>query len=261
MTDRTETRADDRTAAAADELLRINRGRRRIRRWTAIAAIPLLVIAALLATKIVSMYVFAHGSITSYLAGDGEGTTRAAGGQRPLNIFEPYKAPFNAGDGLALSDKLPESRAEFEEALRLATGVEVCPVRINLALIMERQGDALRQGGDPAAAQPYYQEALTVLADMPEECSSKSAQQNSSDPNRDMGDSADQARKRVQEKSQSDSKGTGEKTEQPTPSPSESSGPSQKQLDELDHQLEEGQQERDERNEGDGGEPRTDKPW
>src|SRR5690606_22991008 len=134
--------------------------RRSIRKWIAIGTLPLTIAALLLTGKLLSMYAFAHQSITSYVTGDYEGTIRSAQGQEFANWFEPFKAPYNMGVGLAASLELPEARAKFEEALPLAHGLEVCAVRVNLALVIEQLGDAAREGGDGAAAAELYAEAL-----------------------------------------------------------------------------------------------------
>ncbi len=171
--------AQDDPAAA---LLRSNRRRRLIRRWVAIGTIPLTLAALLFVGKLLSMYAFAHQAITAYVVDDFAGSEASARGQDVLNWFEPYKAPYNIGTALAGADELPASRAELERSLDLATGLEVCPVRINLALVIERMGDAARADGDGAGATALYGEALTVTVETPEECRSDEAQQQSPTP-------------------------------------------------------------------------------
>ncbi len=255
--------------STADALIRGNRTRRRVRFWVAIGTLPLTIAALVLVAKLFSMFVFAHFAITDYVGGDGEGTVRNAGWQKPLNWFEPYKAPYNAGDGYALSEKLPEARAEFEDALSLARGLEVCAVRINLAFVIERQGDAATEAGDLKSAQAFYAEALTVNAETPQECKSDEAQDQSPDPNRDMSDTLEQQQKDLSEKQQQnqqqqDRQQNGEQDPQQPTEPDEEKQqdqPSQEQLDELQQKLEEGQQERDQRGDDGTGGGGTEKPW
>ena len=145
---------DPQTAAA--QLLASNRRRRSIRKWIAIGSIPLVLVSLFFVGKILSMYAFAHQAISAYVVDDYAGSEAAAEGQEFLNWFEPYKAPFNVGTALAGAEQLPEARAKLEESLALATGLEVCGVRINLALVLERMGDAARADGDGTAAAELY---------------------------------------------------------------------------------------------------------
>jgi len=254
MTDTAELRAE-----AAASLLAANRRRRRVRRWIAIATLPLTLAALLFVGKLLSMYAFAHQSITAYVADDYAGSEAAARGQEFLNWFEPYKAPFNVGTALAGAERLPEAREKLEEALDLATGLEVCSVRINLALVIERLGDAARSRGDGAAAAELYGEALTVTTEMPADCDSDEAEEQSSDPDRDMQQSKEDLEGRLKQKQQEQQQSPDEQEEpqeeeqQPQPSPDK--------LDDLKDKLEQGTEERDQQQGDDGGGSGTDRPW
>lgn len=249
-------------ADAAAALLAANLRRRRIRRWVAIGTLPLTIAALLFVGKLLSMYAFAHQAITSYVVADYAGSTAAAEGQEFLNWFEPYKAPYNVGTALAGSEDLDGARAKFEEALPLAHGLEVCAVRVNLAIVIERQGDAAVDGGDGPAGAELYGEALQITAETPEECNSEEADSQSPDPDRSMSDTLDELGDRLQEKQQQAQEqqsppqdGDGEEQEQPQQ-------PDQDKLDELQDKLDQGAEER-EQNQGeeDGPGGGTDKPW
>lgn len=241
---------------AAAALLRSNRRRRSIRRWVVIGTLPLTLAALFFVGKLLSMYAFAHQAITAYVVDDFAGSEAAARGQEFLNWFEPYKAPFNIGTALGAADQLPEARAKLEEALDLATGLEVCGVRINLALVVERMGDAARAGGDGATAAQLYGEALTITVETPEECRSEEAKQQSSDPQRDMSDTLDGTEGRLKQKQQ-------EQQQQPQqPQPGEGKPqPSEDKLKGLQDKLEQGTQERDQQQGDDPGGSGTEKPW
>ena len=247
-------------ADAAAALLAANRRRRSIRRWVAIGTLPLTLAALLFVGKLLSMYAFAHQSISSYVVDDYAGAESAARGQEFLNWFEPYKAPFNVGTALAGSEKLPESRAKFEESLSLATGLEVCSVRINLAIVIERMGDAARSDGDGVGAAQLYGEALTVTTEMPEECNSEEAQEQSSDPDRDMQQSREDLEDRLKQKQQQEEQTPPEQPQEPEEQQQQEQ-PSDEKIEDLQKQLEQGTQERDERDDDDGGGSGTDKPW
>ncbi|MFS6530228.1 hypothetical protein V8Z69_10175 [Microbacterium aurugineum] len=244
------------TNDAAAALLRSNRRRRRVRRWVAIGTLPLTLAALFFVGKLLSMYAFAHQAITAYVVDDFAGSEAAARGQSFLNWFEPYKAPFNIGTALGAAEQLPHARAELEEALRLATGLEVCGVRINLALVVERMGDAARAGGDGATAAQLYGEALTITAETPEECHSEEAQEQSSDPQRDMSDTLDSTEDRLKQKQQEQ-----DQQQPPPPQPNEDEQPSEDKLQDLQDKLEQGTQERDQQLGEDPGGSGTDKPW
>ncbi|MGM1018365.1 MAG: tetratricopeptide repeat protein [Actinomycetota bacterium] len=249
------------TPAATSEaaaLIAANRRRRRIRRWIAIGTLPLTLAALLVVGKVLSMYAFAHQSITSYVIGDHAQSISSAQGQGFLNIFEPYKAPFNVGTGLAAAGDLDDARVTLGEALDLATGLEVCGVRINLAIVTEQLGDAAQADGDATGAAEYYAEALTITLETPEECDSPEAQEQSSDPERDMSDTLDELEDRLQEKQQ----GTPPPEEEPQEQPQEPE-PSEGQLDELQDRLDQGAEDREQYQQGEDGEPGsgTDRPW
>ena len=247
-------------ADAAAALLAANRRRRLVRRWVAIGTLPLTIVALLFVGKLLSMYAFAHQAISAYVVDDYAGSTAAAEGQEFLNWFEPYKAPYNVGTALAGSEDLDGARSKFEEALPLASGLEVCAVRVNLAIVIERQGDAAVDAGDGPAGAELYGEALQITAETPEECNSEEADSQSPDPDRSMSETLDELGDRLQEKQQQAQQqpqpdnGEGEQQEQPQPD--------QDKLDELQDKLDQGAEER-EQNQGDEDGPGggTDKPW
>lgn len=252
-------------ADAAAALLAVNRRRRRIRRRVAIATLPLTLAALLLVVKLLSMYAFAHTSISSFVSGAYAGSESAARGQDVANWFEPFAAPYNIGTALAGSDELAASRSELERALPLAQGLQVCPVMINLSLVIERQGDAAQADGDAAKAAELYGEALEITVETPEECRSDAAQQQSPQPNRDMSDTLDENQQRQQEK-QRQSQQPPDQPQQPdqTAEPEQPPTPQDK-LDDIEDRLNQGAQEREDQlgggqgDEGSGG--GTDRPW
>lgn len=241
-------------------LLRANRRRRTVRRWILIAAIPVLVLAFAFSAKVLSMYAFAHLSAAAYATGDYAGTTSAARGQEPFNLFEPYKAPFNVGVGLTESGDLAGGRAAFEQALALAVGLEQCAVRVNLAITIERIGDLALTEGDPEAARAAWQEALFLVQEAPDGCRTPEADEISPDPDQNLADTLDEEERRLLEKLQ-------QSTEQPEPEeseePQEPEEPlEEEQIDSIEDLLEQGTEEREELDDGqDGGGSYTDQPW
>jgi tetratricopeptide (TPR) repeat protein len=250
-------RPQDLGQGAAAAVIAGNRRRRTARRWIAIGSIPVIIVAMVLVVKLLSMFAAAHTAITTHLAGDPAGTIAAAQWQRPLNWFEPYKAPYNAGVGSAAAGRLDEARAEFDEALALASGLEVCAIRINLSLVVEWMGDAAFAEGDAATAAALWQEALTITLDTPEECSSDEADEQSPDPERSLEDSLEQSQERLEEKLQEDQQQ--EQSEQPDEQ--DQPTPSADDLQDLQDRLEQGAQDREDLLGGDEGGGGTDRPW
>ncbi|WP_105566798.1 hypothetical protein [Microbacterium halophytorum] len=228
--------------------------RRRLRRRLLIGLAPVALVGLLVVAKILSMYAFAFGAVTSHVAGDAPATVAAAENQEPVNVFERWLAPYNVGVGLAASGDLPEARAKFEEALPLARGLDVCPVRLNLALVLEMMGDATR-GSDPDAAAELYAEALEVNAGTPEECRSEEADAASPDPSRQSSQTLDDQRQRLEQQQQQQ----GGDEEEP---PEEEAQQQQDDLDEIEEKLRESDRERQEQQGDEGGSGGgTDKPW
>jgi hypothetical protein len=261
----TRGQSDPTRADAAAALLAANRRRRRIRRWIAIGTLPLTLAALLFVGKLLSMYAYAHQSITTFVSGGYAESESAARGPDVLNWFEPFKAPYNIGTALAGAEKLADARTELERALPLATGLEACPVLINLSLVVERQGDAALADGDAATAAELFGEALQITVDTPEECHSQDAQDQSPDPNRDMSDTLDQNQQRQQEKQQQSRQDPDQdpQPQQPDEGDEQQDQPSQSDLDDIEDRLNQGAQEREDELGGDDGGSGggTDKPW
>lgn len=251
-------------ADAAAALLAANRRRRRIRRWIAVGTLPITLAALILVAKLLSMYAFAHQSVSSFVAAGYAESESAARGLDVANWFEPFKAPYDIGTALAGGERLDEARAELEEALPLAQGLDVCYVRINLSLVLERMGDAALAEGEAAKAAELYGQALQITVDTPEECNSDDAQDSSPDPNRDMSETLEQNEQRQQEKQQQSQQQNPQEGqgEQEQPQQPEEPQPSQDDLDDIEEKLNQGQQEREnELGGGDEGGGGTDRPW
>lgn len=241
-------------------LLHANRTRRRVRRILLLVSLPFLLAALAFCGKVLSMYAFAHQAASSYANGEFAATAQAARGQLLLNWFESYKAPFNLGVGLADAGDLAGARIAFEDSLGLATGLEQCAVRINLAIVHERTGDLALLAGDRIAAVAAWQEAVFVLQEAPEECDFPEAAEQTPDPSRTPGEEMDEQEERLREKLE-------DSAEDPQPqdpnAPEQPQGPDDTELDELKDQLEQGAEDRQSHDqggsEGDGG--GTDRPW
>ncbi|MGI6878281.1 hypothetical protein [Microbacterium sp. gxy059] len=246
-----------------DRLSALARSRRRARVWGIAIGIPLALVGLALVAKILTMYAFAHQTLAAYDREDAPAAVAAAESQQAVNLFERWRAPYNLGTSLALADRLPEARGALESALDLASGLDVCPVGINLALVIERQGLAAQQQ-DPDQSAAHMADALAVLDALPEECASEEAAETSPDPERDPDQMMTDLRERLEQAppppDPSDDPSNDEEPEGPE-------GPEDDKLGQLEEQLEKGAEQRearDQRGDGDGendGFPEGDKPW
>ncbi|WP_255769485.1 hypothetical protein [Pseudarthrobacter sulfonivorans] len=145
--------------------------RRRLLRWSLLPVLLMLCLAA----KLLSVGVFAGTAGSAFEAGNSGALADAAAGLRIANFTEPHKAPLAAGDGLFLAGDYAGARRSFEEALQLAGQTDGCVIRVNLALSIERLGDAKAMAGDPAAAARLFAEGLAVVEGAPAGCFDSSA--------------------------------------------------------------------------------------
>lgn len=245
--------------------------RRRLRLWLLVGFSPIALAGLVIVAKILTMYAFAHQAVTAHVEKDPAGTVAAAQGQEPLNLFQRHLAPYNVGVGLASSDRLEEARAKFEEALPLASGLDVCPVQINLALVVELMGDAARSEAPEDAAE-LYEEALEINLDTPEACRSEEADAQSPDPERPnevtLDDQQERLKKKQQEQQQqqNDDQQDQDDPQQDDSQDEQSEKEKQEQqdkLDDIEEKLQKGEQER-EKNDDEGDENGgfgSDQPW
>lgn len=241
-----------------------NRRRARVRRWIAIGSIPVLVAAVVIVAKLLSMFAFAHQAITTHVAGNAAGTVSASEPLALLNWFEPFKAHYNVGVGLAAAGELEAARQELEKALELASGLEVCAVQLNLGLVVEWMGDAAVADGDGATALALYREALAITIETPAECRTPEADEQSPDPGRSLEETLDQQEQRIRDKIDQLQQQPEPQPDSPEPEdPEDEPQPSDSDLEQIEDLLQDGQEERDEIGQQDepGGGGGTDRPW
>ena len=237
--------APDREAEHRAELAR----RRRLRVRLMLFAIPVAILALLLAAKLFTMVFVGQQTVQSYAAGDYEGSLNSAEQQKILNLVEQWKAPYNTGTSylqLGLNDK---ARVELESALPLTSGADQCPVRSNLAIAIERLGDAAVAASDVEGGRALYNEALAVLAQAPAEC-----------PDSTSAKPMEETRVRLEQKlNPPQSGGSGEDDQQPPPEAGEDA------IDQLEQNLDDNLQDRqdtiDEKHGQDQNDGYTDTPW
>ncbi|MCO4257050.1 hypothetical protein NG701_06860 [Pseudarthrobacter sp. HLT3-5] len=239
--------------------------RRRLLWWSMLPALLVLCLSA----KLLSVGILADTAARSFAAGDSGGVADAAGGLRTANFIEPHKAPFAEGDGLFLAGDFAAARQRFEEALSLAGTADECVVRVNLALTIERLGDAEAKTEDPTAAARLFAEGVAVVEAAPEGCFDARAASADSGTDADAAEKLEQAAERLQQKA--DAAAADNTTPQPPEELGQDEPPAdpgrQSQLEQLRDSAREAQsernsgQERDEYLRDDGFGPGVDRPW
>jgi hypothetical protein len=229
--------------------------------WSALPALLVLCLSA----KLLSAGFLADTAARFFAAGDSGGVTDAAAGLRIANLIEPHKAPFAEGDGLFLAGDFAAARQRFEEALSLAGTADECVVRVNLALTIERLGDAQARAEGPTAAGRLFAEGLAVVKAAPEGCFAGAE----SGTDAGAGEKLQQTGERLQQKA--DAEAGKDTTPKPSGQPGGNNPPAdpgqQSQLGQLKDNAKEAQrerssgQERDEYLRDDDFGPGADRPW
>jgi hypothetical protein len=229
--------------------------------WSTVPALLVLCVAA----KLLSLGLLAGHASSSFEAKDAAAVGRAAGALQFGNLVERHKAPFAAGDALALAGDFGTARIRFEEALGLAQAEspDACIIRLNLVLSIERLGDGRLDQEDPASAAALYREALETAGAAPDGC-------NADGPAAEAGKKLAEAEGRLDGKLETaGGNGAGDNgtLEEPTPAEPEADAPRRDQLEQLAESARESQRERNsgrERSdylEDTGTGPAVERPW
>ncbi|OMH37194.1 hypothetical protein BGP79_14080 [Tersicoccus sp. Bi-70] len=208
---------------------------------------PVVLIALLIAAKLLSLPLFGAQAADAWERQDAGGVGGAADRLGVVNVVEPYKAHVAAGDADVLRSDWESARREFTRALELVGGgVNDCPVRVNLVLSIERRGDELTGQGRAADARALYEQAQRVVGDAPQDCFTDQQQAP------DSGQQLRQAQERLREKQTTPSSppptatpspGPGTPTASPSPSPTPGPGTDPRQQ-ELEQRQREASQDR-----------------
>lgn len=219
------------------------------RRRFIVFSIPFALLAAAFATKLISMSVIADRTVSLYSEADYEGSMNSAQQQKFVNILESWKAPYNTGTSMLQLGLLDEARSELETALPLAEPPQQCPIRANLAITIERQGDAKLAADDTAGAVALWQEALAVVDARDQSCASTEFEP-------PTVESTERIQQKLQEQSEAQEPNEGEEPPESTQSP---------EITELEEKLEQNQQDRQDELDQERGETEGDsshdKPW
>ena len=144
--------------------------RLRLRRRLLIYSTPLTLVSLLIAVKLISVVVAGNSAVSAFARGDGNAVRSDAAALGVANVIEPAKAPFVAGTAAVLDGRLDEADGHFTAALARTDAAASCPVRVNLELVRETQGDRAAAAGDRSRADERYASALAVVGEAPQGC-------------------------------------------------------------------------------------------
>jgi hypothetical protein len=144
--------------------------RLRLRRRLLLFSAPVVIVALLAAAKLVSAVAAGNSAGPHFADGQVSALRNDVATMRIVNVIEPAKAPFAAGTLAVLEGRLDEADADFSEALTRADAKLACPVRVNLELVRERQGDLAAWEGRPDNALMFYTGAVSIIGSAPSGC-------------------------------------------------------------------------------------------
>lgn len=153
--------------------------RLRLRRRLLMVSSPVAAVALALSAKLISVVVVGGSAQQHFASGEVGALGRDVAVLRMFDVIEPANTAFAAGGLAVLEGRAREERqgpslevadAEFSSALARTDVARSCPVRINLTLVRERQGDVDAWEARLDTARERYESALAVIADAPARC-------------------------------------------------------------------------------------------
>ncbi|KMO71515.1 hypothetical protein [Mycolicibacterium chubuense] len=144
--------------------------RLRLRRRLLVLSTPPAVVALVVAVKMISVVVAGHNAQQHYDDRAIADLRDDVSILRTLDVIQPATTDFAAGALAVLEDRLDTADAEFTQSLAGTATDRSCPVRVNLELVRERQGDIAAWEARLDDARDRYGSALTVIDDAPPAC-------------------------------------------------------------------------------------------
>jgi hypothetical protein len=142
------------------------RWRRRLLAFSA----PVAVLVVVVIVKAVSVVIAGDSASAAYTHRDTGALRGAVGSMNVLNVIEPAKTSFAAGDLAVLDNRLEDADRSFAESLARSEAADSCPVRVNLELVRETLGDRAAAVFDDQKAQAHYLSARTLVDQAPQGC-------------------------------------------------------------------------------------------
>jgi tetratricopeptide (TPR) repeat protein len=144
--------------------------RLRLRRRLLVFSAPVVIVVLVAIAKMISVVVVGNSAVSHFADGDISALGDNMSTLNVLNAIEPAKAPYAAGALAVRQGRLDEADARFSEALSGTDDAQLCPVRVNLELVRERQGDVDAWEGRLDQARERYTSALAIVAGAPQGC-------------------------------------------------------------------------------------------
>jgi hypothetical protein len=143
--------------------------RRQRRRRLLLASAPIVLLAAFIAVKLVSLNLVHEQTLAAYRSADRAQTVAWGERQGWFNVVEQFRSPFAIGDGHVLDGDFVRARPWFEQAFVLVPkgGLDDCKVRVNLGLTYERLGDAAKAGERTLEWQQFYAKGIEITKNRP----------------------------------------------------------------------------------------------
>lgn len=180
-------------------------GRRlRRRKRLLLYSLPACIFCLLLGAKFLSIPILAGVAQQNYTTMQYDSALGWLGPLRLANWFESFKVSYNSGNALYGKGDYVEAESRFRRALESVPFAHECDVRINLALSIEAQADALLAKKQYDQAIVRYDDVKAVLYDGQDSCGVQFNEVAARDDNGEAGSPSETARdieKRVQQKS------------------------------------------------------------
>ncbi|MDT5190951.1 MAG: hypothetical protein QOI28_3202 [Mycobacterium sp.] len=144
--------------------------RLRLRRRLLVFSAPVAVLLVVALLKLCSVVITGGSAASDFARRDAGALRTEVATLNVLNVVEPAKAFFAAGDLAVLDGRLEDADTQFSEALARSGPAESCAVRVNLELVRETLGDKAAGVLDVEAAVARYQSALSVVTGAPNGC-------------------------------------------------------------------------------------------
>jgi len=152
-----------------------------LRRRLLIYSLPAVVLCVLTIAKVLSAFVAASVASSAYQHRDRATLSTAVSWLKVLDVIEPARTHFAAGNLAVLDDRLEDADRQFSASLSLTDARGSCAARVNLEFVRETQGDRAGFASDVQNALAYYRSAVTVVEQSERGCF---AGNNDADPRR-----------------------------------------------------------------------------
>ena len=178
------------------------------RRKLLLFSLPITFVIMIVCLKLLSVPLLSSVAHNSYKSSQYDSANQWLFPLYIANWMEPYKLLFNHGNALYKQGDYQAAEGRYREALETVPEKQECSVRINLALSIEAQADALIAKKSYDNAVILYDDMKAVLYDGEDSCGVRFNEVSATDEDSNGDDSSDSGQseklmKRAQEKSNS----------------------------------------------------------